>query len=433
MDPSWPLLVPKIAPHFELDADGETYYSRLTIDDFSPLVVFGSSGRGDDDDDLDDGDDDWTTASEDLSSDGPEPDAPNSQERQWGLGTYTRTENDERRNGTVKIEFWGSELQLFGDVGPAYGVFMVQVDDETPTVHSAHAMVLATGKSSLMHTLSNLTEGRHEVTITAGGTREGLVEGPGFLFDFAVARQKVGENGIVGPNAQDVTQEGLLGLVHNGTWGLVNLQDDLQPGEGGMKPAIYIERVALETTENGATLIHRFQGFAVQVFGGRNATHGAYIATLTDVASGDRVHSAVYEGGADCDERDDDEDTIDNPCAWRGSVLKFAAADLDPSIEYELSLQNVHRGDARVLELDMIRVIGTGTTNTNNVNVGSGGGGAGTGGGNGNGTSGTGNGDNTTDTSDDQTNAARMGGIDPLANLLVLMMVFVAMWRALKH
>lgn len=435
-DPEWPVVVPKAAPEFVIGADQQTYYSNLTIDDFSPLVVYSSTDRDSDDDAWDE----WTTFSEDVRDDDDDDEKPDAQ-RQWGLGTYMRTENDQTRNGTIKLEFWGSEIYLYGDEGPAYGVYLLQVDDQTPTVHTAFNAAQATGRSHLLHSLHNLTDGRHELTITAGGGRPGLNEGSGFLFDYAVVRQKVGEMGIVGPVAQDVTSNGLEGLVQNGTWALASLQEDIQPGEGGMKPAIFISRVGLATADDRATLSHKFQGFAVQVYGGRNASHGAYRATLTDTTNNEVVHSKVYPAHAPCDvQNSDGTGTVGPTCDWRGSILKFAAADLDPSVDYDLTLQNLHQNGGTALEVDLIRVISTGVSNSNNS--GTPGVGAGSltrsstgsesdGGNRPTDTSSLDGGDSGSDGGD--TGAGRMNGIDPLTNLFVLFMAFVALWRSFKH
>lgn len=44
-----------------------------------------------------------------------------------------------------------------------------------------------------MHTLTGLTDGRHELVITALGVRDGLTDGRNLLFDYALVSQKVGE------------------------------------------------------------------------------------------------------------------------------------------------------------------------------------------------------------------------------------------------
>jgi hypothetical protein len=147
------------------------------------------------------------------------------------------------------------------------------------------------------------------------------------------------------------------------------VQDDLQPGEGGIKPAIYFEREGYTTTENWATLTHTFRGeciansitrlhklivqlglgSGIQVYGGRIATHGSYSVTLTNDGTSNVVHSQVYNATADCDFSEPQSSDARPSCEWQGSVLKYAAADLDPTLEWSLQLQNIAQGDRSTL------------------------------------------------------------------------------------
>jgi len=427
------MVVPKAAPQFVLGEDQQSYYSDLTIDDFSPLVTFPNDSDSDDDsdDDRDNDDwDEWTTHWEDVHDSDDDDDNDNDDvkpintERQWALGTYMRTDDDDN-DRRMKIEFWGSELKLFGDQGPAYGAYSLRIDDQPPTMHTAFQSAQATGRSRLLHDLRDLGEGRHELTVTVGRGQPGNNQDSGFLFDYAVVKQKVGRERTA-PTVQDDTEQELERLVNSGSWRLTDLQEDLQPGLGGVKQEIFLSRVGLATTDNLATLTRKFQGSAVQVYGGRNASHGAYRATLTDSTNNRVVHSKVYRAHAPCDVRNRDNTGIVGPaCDWRGSVLKFAAADLDPSVEYDLTLQNLHRNGGTVLEVDMIRVIGAGGNDNSNTG---GTGGSTTGGGTSSGgTSGAVEGGSV------QTGAGRMNGIEPMTNFFVLFMTFLAVWRSFRH
>ena len=86
----------------------------------------------------------------------------------------------------------GSEIHLYGDTGPAYGAYSLQLDQGTPDLRSAYFPALAVGPAHYLYSLRNLTEGRHELVITNLGTREGLVEGDGFLLDYVLVTQRVG-------------------------------------------------------------------------------------------------------------------------------------------------------------------------------------------------------------------------------------------------
>lgn len=338
-DSSWPPASPAGHPEFSTTSDS-VVYTNTTIDDFSPLVSFSNSVS------------DWVTPLTDSDLSAVRPEMP----RLWNLGTYKRTEV---RNATVTIEFWGSEIALYGDTGPAYGAYSLSVDGGDPTIHSAFARDRGRGPAHHLHTLEGLSDGRHQLVITALGTREGLSEGSSFLFDYATAKQKIAEPGADRLFASlDLRADALARVTKNGTWGLERVQDDLQPGEGGVKPAIYFEREAYVTTENLATLTHTFRGSGIQVYGGRNATHGSYSVTLTDVDNSDVAHSQLCNATADCDFPEPGSNNTKPGCEWRGSVLKFAAADLDPSSEWRLQLQNVAQGDKSTFEVNLIRVIG---------------------------------------------------------------------------
>ncbi|KAG2005629.1 hypothetical protein CC2G_002018 [Coprinopsis cinerea AmutBmut pab1-1] len=406
---------PNSPPFFETTDDGVTY-TNTTIDDFSPLVVF--SGL--------DGEEggDWVSPLTDsgMSAVRPVP------QRQWYLGTYRRTEV---RNANVTIEFWGSEIHLYGDRGPAYGAFALTLDNGTPTIHTAFSPERAEGTAHHLHSLQNLSEGKHELVITNLGTREGLNEGSSFLFDYAVVRQRVGVSGRPEPKSFDIYADAFEDrLERNGTWVLHTIADDIPPGPGGAKPEIYIERETLSTTEESATLTYTFRGTGVQLFGGRNATHGRYRATLSTVGDNSTVfHSRVYEAAAPCDFPEAEAENVRPACEWRGRVLKFAAADLDPGLEYELQVENVGGpgGRNRVFELDSIRVIGD--QPRPGGGGGSGGGNGGGSGGSGDSSGGGGNGDDDGETG----GAARLNGVDPLVNFMILLMIFMAFWRAMRR
>ncbi|KAH6912140.1 hypothetical protein BKA70DRAFT_1266755 [Coprinopsis sp. MPI-PUGE-AT-0042] len=338
----FPPASPAEHPEFTTNSNGDVY-TNTTIDDFSPLVTFSNAAS------------DWVTPLTDSNLSAVRPAEP----RTWNLGTYRRTEV---RNASVTIEFWGSELHLYGDTGPTYGAYALSVDGEDPTIHSAFARDRGKGPSHLLHSLRDLSEGRHEVVITALGTREGLSEGESLLFDYAVARQRVAEPGTVQALASlDIRGEALSSVTKNGTWAVERVQDDLQPGEGGIKPAIYFERVAYATTESWATLTHTFRGSGIQVYGGRNATHGSYSVTLSNAGTSNVVHSQVYNATADCDFPEPEASDTKPSCEWRGSVLKFAAADLDPTLEWRLQLQNIGQTGRSTFEVNLIRVIGPGS------------------------------------------------------------------------
>lgn len=59
------------------------------------------------------------------------------------------------------------------------------------------------------------------------------------------------------------------------------------------------------------------------------------------------IHSAIYNATTSCD-LPGQAPNIKPQCEWRGSALKFAVANLDPDVSYELKLQNLHQGGGTV-------------------------------------------------------------------------------------
>lgn len=341
--PASPALPAKYDPVFTQQTDG--WYMNTTIDDFSPLISFS---------------DGWITHRAWERENGNPPPS-NVDYIPFGLdrflGTYHYTVE---QNATATIEFLGSEIRLYGDGGPNYGAYSLALDGGEPTIHTQHSLAQPIGPDIRMHVLTNLTEGRHTLVITALGSRDGLVEGQAALLDYAVVTQKV-SNSTEGspPQKLDINAESLSRLTTNGTWTLSAVPDDVPPLEGGAKPEIYLERKAFWTNENWATLTHTFQGSAIQAFGGWNASHGAYRATLSPTSNPSAIiHSRIYNETAGCDLVPDDPDP-EKRCKWKGSTLKYSVANLDPSVQYSLTLQNLHQGEGRVFEVDLIRVVGS--------------------------------------------------------------------------
>ncbi|KAH6912135.1 hypothetical protein BKA70DRAFT_1184724 [Coprinopsis sp. MPI-PUGE-AT-0042] len=348
--PPSPALPPKRDPVFVRGEDGVSWYTNTTINDFSPLVTYSTQPH------------EWIIhrTYENMNASELNPDTtpfiPFGLDRFLGTYHYTQSEG-----ATAMIEFWGSEIRLYGDGGPEYGSYSLTLDGGEPTIHTQHSLAQPIGRDLRMHTLTNLTEGRHELVITALGIRDGLTDGRALLFDYALVSQKVGEaSGDSPPQKVDVEAEDLTRLTTNGTWALNTLPDDVPPLDGGAKPEIYIERKAFWTNENWATVTYNFQGSAIQVFGGWNGTHGAYHATLTTgnaTNTSTIVHSRIYNATAGCD-FDANEDQEALRCKWKGSTLKYSVANLEPGANYQLTLQNLYQGEGHVFEVDLIRVIG---------------------------------------------------------------------------
>jgi len=359
--PPWPPKAPNELPIFvaaDDGAGGKAYYTNITIDDFSPLITFSNASAVD-----------WPATVMEWWSPATDPalTTVDPSSREWHLGTCKRTE---RTGATATIEFYGSEIYLYGDTGPLYGGFSIAVDNGTATEHDNFYPAQAAGKSHFMAAVKNLTEGRHTLTLTNVGGREELNFSSGaFLLDFAVVRQRVGlaVNGTE-PGWTSVANEELDAVPANGTWVSNTVMDYMAPGPGGATPEIYIETRTRATTERYAALTHTFKGAGIQVWGRRNATHGTYRATLAAAGAANGtapLHDAVYDAVAPCGfplaPGEPDVPDVRPPCEWRGSALRFAAADLDPAVEHTLVLQNLGAGSAdAIFEIDKIRVFAMG-------------------------------------------------------------------------
>jgi len=77
---------------------------------------------------------------------------------------------------------------------------------------------------------------------------------------------------------------------------------------------------------------------AIFVYGNRNASHGLYRATLT---SGRAFNTnTTFNASAPCGFPGDTQNIYPS-CEWQGSVLKYAVSGLDPSLAYNLTLENL--------------------------------------------------------------------------------------------
>ncbi|KAJ3526081.1 hypothetical protein NMY22_g10311 [Coprinellus aureogranulatus] len=407
-------VLPGAAPAYS--TTNNATYANITIDDFSPILTFsnntGAALKGD-----------WVTplTDSDLSAARPLP------EREWYLGTYMRTETV---NASISFVFEGSELHLYGDRGPAYGAYSIEVDDGTPELKSAFYPALAVGPAHYLASVRNLTEGNHTVRIVNWGTREGLVEGKSFLLDYVVVRQKVGPvDGQSEPKISDVTGEDLASLNTTGTWTLVSNPDDVFTAQGlnASQPKVWYE-----TTERRAQLGYEFtNATAIQVYGTRNGTHGAYTASLS--SSNNPSFAPItntYNASVPCGLTSSNTTTpaLNSPenvlpgCEWDGTVLMYSSANLDPTSHYALTLENVDE-DGGVLGVGLIRTLGLAGEQ---VEAGSfpqsltgGGGGTGTNGGTGN------NGDS----GDAGQNGALRVGMG-MFELVIMVLAWMFVWRS---
>jgi len=354
--------VPGAPPTYLTEDDGSTY-TNLTIDDFDPVVV-GSEGH-------------WLTPLTDSDMSAVRP----GDDRSWHLGTYKRTET---KNATLKIGFWGSEISLYGDRGPTYGAYSLTLDDETPVVESAFYPALATGDAGWLYTFRNLTDEYHELVITNLGTREGLLEGESFLFDYALVKQRVGLKGLPSPINIDIAGADLEKLNETGVWSLNTVELDGSDGNGGFAPEA---TTIYSTAERGASIAHTFSGTGIGVYGTRNGSHGLYRTTLTSLNTSSVVHDETYNATVQCGLP---VPSIFPGCEWHGSVLLYSIANLDPEQRYEIKLENMQERPERApigasLDIEFIRVFQTvlssgaepGGSNGSSPSLGGGGGGSG--------------------------------------------------------
>ncbi|KAF6747386.1 hypothetical protein DFP72DRAFT_1174899 [Ephemerocybe angulata] len=326
-------LVPEAAPRFDTSSANATY-ANLTIDSFSPLIVYDppmSIGTGA-----------WHTPITDsrLSEIGT------LSQRDWHLGTYMRSEMP---NATIWFWFEGSELYLYGDRGPSYGAFSVQVDsDTTKELRSAYTPAQSMGGSSLLDAVRGLSEGRHKVGVTIEGPRTGPVEGSGFLLDYVVVRQRVGTGQ---PKISDVRGADLEKLSSWKAW----TKDEVTEQQG---QNVTQTKTIVSSSAKGESLTYSFSNAtAVHVYGTRNATHGAYSVSLTSSSPSVVGSTTFYDGSFPCDFPNRTNNLTS--CEWRGSVLKHAAANLDPAANYTLKLENTDvSGGGRIFDVDLIRTFG---------------------------------------------------------------------------
>lgn len=231
--------------------DPASTYLNVTIDDFSPLISFSPP--------LQETGGAWVSPLTDSMS-AVRPMEP----RPWHLGTYRRTT---QVNASFTVTFWGSELHLYGDVGPSYGPYSIEVDGGTPQVRSAHYPALAVGPAGYLDGVSGLSEGRHEVVVRTLPRREGILEAEGFLLDYVLVRQRVGP--VVGsliPGIVDIQGSAMEQAITNrtGTWRSWSVDGDviLPDGRDARQPKTFFA-----TNERGARITHSFSNGALPSVG----------------------------------------------------------------------------------------------------------------------------------------------------------------------
>ncbi|KAF9484187.1 hypothetical protein BDN70DRAFT_850238 [Pholiota conissans] len=264
---------------------------NVTIDDFDSLLTYEDQGV-------------WTT---------PDPSASNySTAGPWLRGTYHRTES---KGASVSLNITGPALYIYGNKGPSYGSYEVEIDS-VALQYSAY-QENADNTSQILFAASNLTYANHNVVLRNLGAQSSLGDkgGDSFLLDYIQTTIQVAPEGATTTNI--TYQETDAIITYNGTWG-----KNSGPFFSGGGTTF--------TNGDGASFSLSFHGSAIYIFGDKKNDHGIYSIALDDRPL------EFYDGVSGCG------GAFGMTCEQQIPTIKYLASNLDSSL-HDLTLQN-HAG-----------------------------------------------------------------------------------------
>ncbi|KAF5366706.1 hypothetical protein D9758_006444 [Tetrapyrgos nigripes] len=239
----------------------------------------------------------------------------------WLMGTFHKTETV---NASVSFNFTGPAVFVYGQSGPDYGSYEVQLDSSTVT-RSAYSS--SNGSTPhLLYEASNLTYGAHQLTLRNLGAQDGDAGGNAFLFDFLRFTVQLAPAGATVSNT--TLQEDDPALHYSGTWGN-NTSGNFNGGGTSF------------TQEDGASLSFSFNGSAIYIFGDKKNDHGLYSVVL------DNGTAEIYDDVSGCG------GAFGMTCEQQQPTLKYFASNLAEG-QHTLTLTNMAGVNHSFFDLDSI-------------------------------------------------------------------------------
>ncbi|KAF8882822.1 hypothetical protein BD779DRAFT_904513 [Infundibulicybe gibba] len=259
--------------------DSSAVNANVTIDDFDSILKYDVQAQ-------------WQTP--DPSS--PSFDPPSTP---WVMGTYHQTSE---KNATVRLNFTGPAVYIYGGSGPSYGSYEIQIDGWSGIYSASGSQNAST--AHLLFGSSNLTYASHQLVLRNLGAR-GNDTGGIFLLDSLQTTIQLAQAGATVGNT--TYQEDDPALKYDGKW-----DSNKSPNFSGGGTSY--------TQADKASVSLSFRGSAVYVFGDKKNNHGLYSVVL------DNRSAEVYNGESGCS------GALGVTCEQMKPTLEYLASNLDDSL-----------------------------------------------------------------------------------------------------
>ncbi|KAK7696438.1 hypothetical protein QCA50_001095 [Cerrena zonata] len=281
--------------------DASAVNINVTVDDFDAIVNYADQSQ-------------WFT---------PDPSSADfdAKASPWWMGTFHKTESI---GASFSFNFTGPAIYIYGQKGPDYGSFSVELDSNSQTL-SAYATENGTAPVALFST-NSLSYSNHQLTIKNLGKQGQDGGGNAFMFDSLQNTVQVAPAGASVNNS--TVQEDNSTLTYSGTWGS-NKSGNFSGGGSSF------------TNGDGASVSLKFHGSTIWVFGDKKNDHGLYSAVL------DNDTQQTFNGVSGCG------GAFGMTCEQQQPCIKYFASNLDGS-EHTLTITNMAGVNQSFFDLDSI-------------------------------------------------------------------------------
>ncbi|TFK68794.1 hypothetical protein BDN72DRAFT_960023 [Pluteus cervinus] len=276
---------------------------NVTVDDFDSIITYENPSL-------------WDTPDPSI------PDFPGEMgvNTPWWMGTFHETR---QVGAVVGFNFTGPAIYVYGNSGPAFGSFEVNLDG-IKTNYSAYAAKNATTPYVLFKA-DNLTYSKHQLSFKNLGAGS---QGPGDIFFLDYMQQTI-QVAPAGATVSNVTvQEDDPAISYSGDWGN-NTSTNFNGGGTTF------------THQNGASMTFTFNGSAIYVFGDKKNDHGLYQVTV------DSNPPELYDDVSGCGS------AFAMTCEQQKPCLKFLGSNLGEG-QHTMKIENIAPGDLSFFDFDSI-------------------------------------------------------------------------------
>ncbi|KAG5337939.1 hypothetical protein C0989_008639, partial [Termitomyces sp. Mn162] len=234
--------------------DSTAVNANITVDDFDSVLSYADQSL-------------WET---------PDPSRPSfdASATPWWMGTYHKTDIV---GASVAFNFTGPAIFIYGQSGPLYGSYEVEIDSTVLTLSAYAANDVS--EQTLLYGTSNLSYAFHTLILRNVGAKNADAGGNALLFDYLRTTIQLAPAGATVSNV--TYEEDNPALIYKGTW-----SSNKSPNFSGGGTSY--------TNEDKAAVSLSFHGSSVYVFGDKKNDHGLYSVIL------DNKTAEVYSGASGC-------------------------------------------------------------------------------------------------------------------------------------